>query len=94
MRCANTVSLTLAITTRSERLLAMDFAMSIGEVSQAVPSRTEPSGIVTEMGTRGLALEKGYQGTNTVVEEELVCKNLKLPTTPTIRLVENILYQQ
>lgn len=46
---------TLAMTTRSARLLAICLAISIGEVSQAVPWRVEPSGMVIVMGTRGCA---------------------------------------
>lgn len=48
---------TLAMTTRSARDLAICLAISKGEVSQAVPSRVEPSGMVMVMGTRGWAKE-------------------------------------
>lgn len=51
---------TLAMTMRSARLLEMALAMSMGDVSHAMPSRMEPSGIVIEIGTRGCAIRK-YQ---------------------------------
>jgi hypothetical protein len=49
--------------------LAICLAISKGEVSQAIPSRVEPSGMVMVMGTRGWAIckEKGnYQQNNHV----------------------------
>lgn len=45
---------------RSARLLEMALAMSMGDVSHAMPSRMEPSGIVIKMGSRGCAIRK-YQ---------------------------------
>jgi hypothetical protein len=48
-----TSRLALAMTTRSDKLLEMSFATSMGLVSQLVPFRTEASGIVMAISFRG-----------------------------------------